>query len=74
MRAYLEFELPEDDDEHRAATDGQELAFAIGDMMELFRRTIKYEGDETAAAHAAKWRDALIAILDERNLSWWHNR
>lgn len=74
-RAYLEFKLPEEEEEHRAAVDGLQLEFAITDLLQEFRQVIKYDGgDEVASAHAEKWRDRLLDILSSRALDWVINR
>ena len=47
MKATLEFNLPEEADEHRMALDGQKWQFVVTDLLEELRTERKYNPEIT---------------------------
>lgn len=69
MKAILEFDLPEDNTDFKAAINGSNYKSAIWDFDQLLRSEMKYKelSDETYQAY--KWcRQELRRILEEENL------
>ena len=67
MRATLEFNLPEDQEEHRYALAGVDLVAAIR-ALDADLRTLEKHGIRGSSASAIRQR--LAAILVDRDLSW----
>ena len=70
MKATLEFNLPEEAAEHRAAIDGSDWKYVVTEMDEYFRSQIKYQdlsGEITKALQAA--RDNLHELCNDNNLN-----
>lgn len=67
MRAILEFSLPEEETEHRAAVDGSNWKTA---MFEFDRklRSIEKHGEDSEAA--AKYREMLREVMDENGVAF----
>jgi len=67
MKAILEFNLPEEEEQHADAINGTQYKFAIQELDEYLRRRLKYEKlsnyDEVNAI-----RTELHNILNSRNL------
>jgi hypothetical protein len=69
MKAVLEFDLPEDQDDFQSAINGNNYKSAIWDFDQLLRSEMKYKelSDETYQAY--KWcREELRKILEQDNL------
>ena len=69
MKAVLEFDLPEENNDFLAAINGHNYKSSIKDFDELLRSEMKYKelSDETYKAY--KWcREELRKILAEDNL------
>jgi hypothetical protein len=69
MKAVLEFNLPEENSDFKAAINGSNYCSAIWDFDQLLRSEMKYKelSDETYQAY--KWcREELRKILAEDNL------
>lgn len=49
MKALLEFDLPEDAEEHRMAVQGADWAFVVQHMAETLRSKLKYSEMKTEA-------------------------
>jgi len=70
MKATLEFNLPEEDAEHRMAIDGSNWKYVVTEMDEYFRSQIKYQdlsGEVTKALQAA--RDNLHELCNDNNIN-----
>jgi hypothetical protein len=69
MKAVLEFDLPEDNEDFQAAINGYNYKSAIKDFDELLRSEMKYKelSDDTYKAYKY-CRDELRKILAEDNL------
>lgn len=67
MKATLEFSLPDEEAEHRAALDGAKWQAVVAELDQRLRQIAKYrEGDE---AERADWaRKLLHELLDEYGL------
>jgi hypothetical protein len=69
MKAVLEFDLPEDNDDFQAAINGYNYKSAIKDFDELLRSEMKYKELSKETYNAYKYcRDELRKILAEDNL------
>ena len=69
MKAVLEFDLPEDQNDFQAAINGNNYKSAIYNFDQLLRSEMKYKelSDETYQAY--KWcREELRKILEQDNL------
>jgi hypothetical protein len=69
MKAILEFDLPEDQDDFQSAINGNNYKSAIWNFDQLLRSEMKYKelSDETYKAY--EWcRKELRKILEEDNL------
>ena len=73
MKGILEFDLPEESHEHKAATQAGELVSLLLEVSDLFRRVVKYNnagyGDETIAA-IEKLRAEFFEEVESRHLLW----
>jgi hypothetical protein len=69
MKAVLEFDLPEDQDDFQAAINGHNYKSAIWNFDQLLRSEMKYKelSDETYKAYKY-CREQLRKILEEDNL------
>jgi hypothetical protein len=69
MKAVLEFDLPEDQDDFQAAINGHNYKSAIWEFDQLLRSEMKYKelSDETYKAYKY-CREELRKILEEDNL------
>lgn len=61
MKATLEFTLPEETEQHLAATRAIEMRFAMSDFLERLRGTIKY-GHSYASADDALVDTRALAV------------
>jgi hypothetical protein len=69
MKAILEFDLPEENDDFQAAINGHNYKSAIWDFDQLLRSEIKYKELSDDTYQAYKWcRDELRKILLQDNL------
>lgn len=70
MKAILEFNLPEDREEHTMAIRGHEAFIALNEIIERFRALDKYENelitDEKISISVV--RDEIHNIISDRNL------
>jgi hypothetical protein len=69
MKAVLEFDLPEDQDDFKSAINGNNYKSAIWNFDQLLRSEMKYKelSDETYKAYKY-CREELRKILEEDNL------
>jgi hypothetical protein len=72
MKAILEFDLPDDNDDFKLANNASNWYAAMWDLDQYLRSRIKYEdtisSDTYDALQAA--RDKLYEILNDRNISF----
>jgi len=70
MKSTLEFNLPEEQTEHRAAVQALDWKYVVTEMDEYFRSQIKYQdlsGEVTKALQAA--RDNLHELCNDNNIN-----
>jgi len=69
MKAILEFDLPEENDDFRYAINGKNYKSAIWDFDQLLRSEIKYKDLSEDTYKAYKYcREELRKILEQDNL------
>ena len=68
MMATLEFELPEEQDEHRHALAGVDIGSVIRDLDNELRTLQRHGGKGAVSVEVV--RERLLALLIERDLSW----
>lgn len=68
MKAILEFNLPEDTDEHEVALKGMDWKYAMQAVDDCLREMVKYGDDPVKAEFAENVRKMLYEELDERGL------
>lgn len=68
MKAILEFNLDdvEDAENHRVALAGTNYWLIISEMLNQFRKVIKYSGDEKQVTVAEEWRKVLLDLIEDR--------
>lgn len=70
MKYIIEFDLPEEEEEMRAAIDGLKWKWSVTDLLEWIRAVIKYtDDDEKRVKVMTEVRDAIITKLEEQNLT-----
>ena len=67
MKAILEFTLPEEDVEYRAAVDGMKALAALSDLRDILRNEIKYK-DETERPSLVDFQKQFFTVLDDHGL------
>ena len=70
MKAILEFNLPEETCEHRAAIQALDWKYVVSEMNEYLRSQIKYQGltkEANEALQAA--RDNLANLCNDNNIN-----
>ena len=70
MKATLEFNLPEEHDEHLNALQGMSWQMVLFEIDQELRSTVKYEDSEHNADYAQKIRDMIYEKMNERGLVW----
>ena len=71
MKAILEFELPDDQEEYELAVDGPKMYSALWEIKQLIRSKLKYNSDGLTAIELEQWeimQDEFYSILSEHNL------
>ena len=74
MKAILEFELPDDQEEYQYAVDAPKMYSALWDIKQLIRSKLKYNPDELTDAELKQWeimQDEFYLILDEQNIQFY---
>ena len=71
MKAILEFNLPEEQDDHRAALDGWKWRAVVSDIADQLRSALKYDETLTPESNAFlyKFREELFQLIADRNLN-----
>jgi len=69
MKAILEFDLPEDQEEHITAINGIHYKIAINNMDDYFRNRLKYEENLSVEARKTlqQSRDFLFSLTKDIN-------
>ena len=70
MKATLEFNLPEEHDEHLNALQGLSWQMVLFEIDQELRSTVKYEDSEQDADYAQKIRDLIYEKMNDRGLVW----
>jgi hypothetical protein len=70
MKAILEFNLPEEADEHLTAVKAGDWQMALWDVDQRLREIVKHGEDDKQADWAQELRDYLYEQLNDRGLTW----
>ena len=71
MKAIIEFELPEDQEEYQMANNASKMYTALWDIRQLFRSKLKYNSDGLNDEQLDQWesmRGNFFDILDNNDL------
>ena len=71
MKAIIEFELPEDQEEYEKANNASKMYMALWDIRQLFRSKLKYNSDGLNDEQLEQWeamRGDFFDILDNNYL------
>jgi hypothetical protein len=71
MKAIIEFELPEDQDQYEIANNASKMYLALWDIKQLFRSKLKYNSDGLNSEQLTQWeimQDEFYVILDNNDL------
>jgi hypothetical protein len=71
MKAILEFELPDDQEEYEYAVNASKMYNALWQIKQLLRAKLKYNPDELTDVELKQWefmQDEFHCILDNKNL------
>jgi multidrug efflux pump subunit AcrA (membrane-fusion protein) len=69
MKATLEFNLPEESEEHQLAVHGAQWRAVVSELAEELRRRLKYESLDPKSAEAVESiRTKLFEILEDEGL------
>ena len=72
MKAIIEFELPEDNDEYQMANDASKMYLTLWDIKQLFRSKLKYNPDGLNTEQLEQWeimQYEFYEILSKQNLN-----
>ena len=72
MKAIIEFELPEDQEEYEMANNASKMYTALWDIKQLFRSTLKYNPAGLNDEQLEQWeamRGEFFEILDNNDLN-----
>ncbi len=71
MKAIIEFELPEDQEEYEKANNANKMYMALWDIRQLFRSKLKYNSDGLNDEQLEQWeamRGDFFDILENNDL------
>jgi len=71
MKAIIEFELPEDQNEYEKANNANKMYMALWDIRQLLRSKLKYNSDGLNDEQLQQWeamRGDFFDILDNNDL------
>lgn len=71
MKATIEFELPEDQDQYEIANNASKMYLALWDIKQLLRSKLKYNPDGLNSEQLTQWeimQDEFFEILDNNDL------
>ena len=72
MKAILEFELPDDQEEYEYAVNASKMYNALWQIKQLLRSKLKYNPDELTDIELKQWeimQDEFYCILDNKLLN-----
>ncbi len=72
MKAILEFNLPEDQDQYEMANDASKMYLALWDIKQLLRSKLKYNPDGLNTEQLEQWeimQYEFYEILSKQNLN-----
>lgn len=72
MKATIEFELPEDEEQYEIANNAGKMYMALWDIKQLFRSTLKYNPTGLNEEELKQWeamREEFFEILDNNDLN-----
>ena len=71
MKATLEFNLPEEQHDYRAAIDGWKWRRVVSDIADKLRSALKYDDDLTPETNACleKLREEVFRLLEDHGLN-----
>ena len=74
MKATLEFNLPEDEGEHRLAVDGWKWKSVVADIADKLRSALKFDDSLTPEtdAYLEKFRQEIFQLMESHNLSLYY--
>ena len=72
MKAKLEYNLPEDQEQFNVAVKGMDWALLAWDIDQMIRSLLKYaqENDETTAEALERIREQIHDIMEEKGLQF----
>lgn len=71
MKAILEFNLPDDQEEYEYAVNAPKMYLALWEIKQLIRSKLKYNPDGLTDAELKQWeiiQNEFYLILDEQNI------
>ena len=71
MKAIIEFEFPDDQEQYQMANDASKMYLALWDIKQLLRSKLKYNPDGLNDEQLEQWeamRGEFFDILDNNNL------
>ena len=71
MKAIIEFELPEDQDQYEIANNASKMYLALWGIKQLLRSKLKYNPDGLNSEQLEQWeimQDEFFEILDNNDL------
>lgn len=69
MKGKLEFNLPEEENEFKIASNAMDWALVAWDMAEYLRDELKYNSSDLDSGALEKIQDIFFGILENRNLT-----
>ena len=71
MKAVLEFNLPEEHNEHQVALDGWKWRVVVWDVADKLRSVLKHDDDLTPESRACleRLQEHVFGLLGDRNLT-----
>jgi hypothetical protein len=70
MKAIIEFEFPDDQEQYQMANDASKMYLALWDIKQLLRSKLKYNPDGLNSEQLEQWeimQDEFFEILDNNN-------
>jgi len=71
MKAIIEFEFPDDQEQYQMANDASKMYLALWDIKQLLRSKLKYNPDGLNDEQLTQWeimQDEFFEILDNNDL------
>jgi|TARA_R110000782_G_scaffold247908_1_gene334759 myo-inositol catabolism protein IolC len=70
MKANLEYNLPEDQEQFNVASKGMEWALLVWDLDQMVRKLVKYHPEEYDTKTLDHVREEIHNIMEERGLQF----